>query len=90
MEKAPACSRPHAVADEGVPFNEIATTIGRNLNLPVRGIAVPEAHDRFGFLGSLAPMDNPTSVAITCYLLDWTPVKAGLIAGLDQGHYFQP
>jgi len=28
--------------------------------------------------------------AITRDLLDWTPVRAGLIADLDQGHYFQP
>jgi hypothetical protein len=34
-------------------------------------------------------MDNPTSAAITCDLLDWTPVQAGLIADLDRGHYFQ-
>jgi nucleoside-diphosphate-sugar epimerase len=90
LEKAPAGSRLHAVADEGVPLNQIATTIGRNLNLPVRGITAAKAHDHFGCLGSLAPMDNPPSAAITRDLLDWTPVQAGLIADLDQGHYFQP
>ena len=46
-------------------MNQIATAIGRDVNLPVRGITAAKAHDHFGCLGSLAPMDNPTSAAIT-------------------------
>jgi hypothetical protein len=34
-------------------------------------------------------MDNQTSAAITHELLGWTPTHPGLIADLDQGHYFQ-
>jgi len=89
LEKAPAGSRLHAVADEGVPFKQIAAAVGRNLDVPVRGISPEEAGDYFGFLGSTAQMDNPASSAITRELLDWTPTHPGLIADLDQGHYFQ-
>ena len=37
LESAPAGSRLHGVADEGVPFRDIAEVIGRHLDLPVEG-----------------------------------------------------
>ncbi|MFF5178822.1 SDR family oxidoreductase [Micromonospora sp. NPDC000316] len=89
LEKAPAGSRLHGAADEGVPFREIATAIGRNLDLPVRSISSDLADAYFGFLGPFAQLDNPTSSAITRDLLGWTPTRPGLIADLDEGHYFQ-
>jgi hypothetical protein len=46
---APAGSRLHAVADEGVPFREIADAIGRNLTLPAVSIPPEEAADYFDF-----------------------------------------
>jgi len=88
LEKAPAGSRLHAVADEGVPFKQIAAAVGRNLGIPVRSISPDEASDYFGFLGSFVQMDNPASSAITRELLGWTPVHPSLIADLDKGHYF--
>ncbi|MEH1165743.1 SDR family oxidoreductase [Micromonospora sp. CPCC 205539] len=89
LEKAPAGARLHAAADEGVPFHQIAAAIGRNLDIPVRSIEPDEANDYFGFLGSFAQMDNPTSSAITRELLGWAPTRPGLIADLHEGHYFQ-
>jgi nucleoside-diphosphate-sugar epimerase len=89
LEKAPAGARLHAAADEGVPFQQIAAAIGRNLDIPVRSISPDEANDYFGFLGSFAQMNNPTSSAITRELLGWDPAHPGLIADLDEGHYFQ-
>jgi nucleoside-diphosphate-sugar epimerase len=89
LEKAPAGSRLHAAAEEGIPFAEIAAAVGRNLDIPVRSISPEQADDYFGFLGSFAQMDNPTSALITRELLGWTPTHPGLIADLDAGHYFQ-
>ena len=89
LEKAPAGVRLHAAADEGVPFRQIAAAVGRNLDIPVRSISPDEATEYFGFLGSFAQMDNPTSSAITRELLGWAPARPGLIADLDEGHYFQ-
>ncbi|MEU8182847.1 SDR family oxidoreductase [Micromonospora sp. NPDC049044] len=89
LEQAPAGARLHGAADEGVPFREIATAVGRNLDLPVRSISPAEANDYFGFLGQFAQLDNPTSSAITRELLGWTPTHPGLIADLDDGHYFR-
>jgi nucleoside-diphosphate-sugar epimerase len=89
LENAPAGSRLHAVADEGVPFRDIATAIGRNLDVPVRAIPAEEANDHFGFLGGFAQVDNPATSALTQRLLDWHPTRPGLIADLDAGHYFR-
>ncbi|MGC4754742.1 SDR family oxidoreductase [Micromonospora trifolii] len=89
LEKAPAGARLHAAADEGVSFRQIATTIGRNLDIPVRSISPDEADNFFGFLGSFAQMDNPTSSALTRELLGWAPAHPGLLADLDEGHYFR-
>ncbi len=89
LEEAPAGSRLHAVGDEGVPFSEIATTIGRHLELPVISIAPEDAAEYFGFLALFVSLDNPTSSQFTQELLDWHPTHPGLIDDLDLGHYFQ-
>jgi nucleoside-diphosphate-sugar epimerase len=87
LEKAPAGTRLHGVADEGVPFRDIAGVIGRHLNLPVAGISAEEA-GHFGFLSLFASLDNPTSNALTQKVLDWNSEGPGLIEDLDEGHYF--
>jgi nucleoside-diphosphate-sugar epimerase len=88
LESAPAGSRLHAVADEGVPFRDIAAAIGRGLDVPVAGIAASDAGERFPFLGPFVGLDNPTSSELTRKLLGWEPTQPGLIEDLDQGHYF--
>jgi nucleoside-diphosphate-sugar epimerase len=87
LEKAPAGTRLHGIADDGVPFRDIAGVIGRHLNLPVVSIPAEEA-DHFGFLSLFASLDNPTSNALTQKVLDWHPEGPGLIEDLDEGHYF--
>lgn len=89
LESAPAGSRLHAVADEGVAFREIEETIGRMLGLPVRSITPEAAEDYYGFLARFAGMDNAASSALTRSLLGWEPTQPGLIADLEQGHYFE-
>jgi hypothetical protein len=51
----------HGVADEGVPFREIAEVIGRHLNVPV--VARPASH--FGLRGNFGSIDSPTSSRLT-------------------------
>jgi nucleoside-diphosphate-sugar epimerase len=88
MEKAPAGSTLHAVAEEGVRIREIAEVIGRHLNLPVAAIDPDDAAGHFGFLAGFLGLDSPASSALTRDLLGWQPVHAALIPDLEEGHYF--
>ncbi|HWF73524.1 MAG TPA: SDR family oxidoreductase [Solirubrobacteraceae bacterium] len=90
LEHAPAGSTLHAVADEGVPIRDIAEVIGRQLDVPVVSISPEDAGGHFTWLAGLLGVDSPASSALTRELLDWHPAQPGLIADLEQGHYFQP
>lgn len=90
LEAAPAGSRLDGVADEGIPFRDIAAVIGRHLNLPVASLAREQAEAHFGFLGPIAALDFPRSSASTQALLNWRPAQPSLLADLEQGHYFNP
>jgi nucleoside-diphosphate-sugar epimerase len=86
LEGAPAGSRLHAVAEEGITLRDTAAAIGRHLGLPTASIATEDIGQRFGFLGAFIGLDNPTSSQITRDLLGWTPTRPGLIADLDAEH----
>ncbi len=88
VEKAPAGSTLHAVADEGVPIRDIAEVMGRHLDVPVVSIPAEQAAERFGFLAGFIGLDAPASSALTRELLGWQPTQPGLIEDLDKGHYF--
>jgi len=78
----------HAVAEEGVPFKEIAEVIGRRLELPVVSKSTDEAAEHFGWFAMFAGIDAPTSSARTRAKLDWKPEQPGLIADIDHPAYF--
>ncbi|MCM3922920.1 SDR family oxidoreductase [Frankia sp. AiPs1] len=90
LEGAPAGSRLHAVADEGIPFRDIATAIGRGAGVPVATVAASDASTRFSFLGAFVGVDNPTSSEVTRKVLGWEPAYPGLLEDLTHGHYFGP
>ncbi|MEP7284405.1 MAG: SDR family oxidoreductase [Chloroflexota bacterium] len=89
LESAPAGTRLHAVGDEGIAVRDIAASISRHLNLPVASVPLSEAEARFGFLGRVLTFDCPSSSALTQERFGWHPEQPGLIADLDQGHYFK-
>jgi nucleoside-diphosphate-sugar epimerase len=88
VEGAPAGSVLHAVGEEGVAIRDIAEVIGRGLDLPVTSITAEEAQTHFGFLAGFLALDMPVSSALTRELLSWEPSGPGLVADLEQGHYF--
>lgn len=90
LEAAPAGSRLHGVADEGIPFRHIAEAIGGGLGLPVASISADDANKHLGFLATFAQLDNPTSSTRTRELLRWQPTHPGLLADLAERHYFEP
>jgi nucleoside-diphosphate-sugar epimerase len=88
LESARPGTRLHAVADSGVPFREIAETIGAKLGVPAVSVAADRAGEHFSFLGPFVATDNPTSSELTRRWLGWEPAEAGLIEDLADGHYF--
>ncbi len=88
LESAPAGSRLHAVADEGIPLRAIAEAVGGKLHLPAVSIRAEQAAEQLGFLATFAQLDNPTSSARTRELLGWEPHYPGLLDDIAAGHYF--
>ena len=89
LESAPAGTRLHGVADEGVPFRDIAEVIGRHLDLPVKGISGDQVRRALRVPGPLrgagrrdvqhADAEDPGLASGTA---------KGLLDDLDEGHYF--
>ena len=87
LEKGTARARYHAVAEEGVTLKEIATAIGRGLNVPVISISPEQAQEHFGFLGFFAGRDAHTSSAQTRAKLGWNPTGTDLLTDLGNMRY---
>jgi nucleoside-diphosphate-sugar epimerase len=92
LEKGSTGAAYHGVADEGVPFRDIADVIGRKLNVPVVSKSPEEAASHFGWFAHFAHfvgVDCPASSAQTRKQLGWQPKERGLIADLEHGTYFE-
>jgi len=88
LEKGSA-STYHGVAEEGVPFRDIASVIGRRLEVPLERTSPEDAAKHFGWFAHFAALDNPASSKQTRELLGWRPTQPSLIADLDRPEYFQ-
>jgi nucleoside-diphosphate-sugar epimerase len=88
LEKAPTGSALVASTEEGIGVREIAETIGRHLGIPAVSIAAADAGEHFAgfpFIGYDITMRNDE----TRKLVGWDPSHPGLLADLEEGHYFQ-
>jgi nucleoside-diphosphate-sugar epimerase len=88
VEAAPAGSVLHAVADEGVPFRQIAEAMSGHLDIPTASVKPAEAFEHFAALGPMVGLDSPASSAITRELLGWAPTGPSLLEDLEQDHYY--
>ncbi|KAK9243085.1 hypothetical protein V1506DRAFT_545581 [Lipomyces tetrasporus] len=79
MEKAKPGSIFHAVAEEGVPLKDIATEVGKQLNIPVVSIPPEKVGDHFGWFQFGAMADNAASSVKTRERLGWTPTGVTVI-----------
>ncbi len=77
----------NAVAEEGISAREIASVLGRGLNLPVKSISPDEAPAHFGWLAPFMSMDLTASSALTQERLGWRLTGPGLIADLEAMDY---
>jgi nucleoside-diphosphate-sugar epimerase len=88
LEKQEAGARYHAVAEEGVPFRDIAEAIGRGLKVHVVPKSSEEAAAHFGSIGMFIGRDLIGSSVQTQQRLGWRPTGPGLITDLNRAHYF--
>jgi nucleoside-diphosphate-sugar epimerase len=88
LEQAPAGTRLHAVAEEGVPTKVIAEAIGRGLGLPVTSVAPEDAVEHFGFIGAFFAMDLSASSERTRARFGWEPTGPTLVEDIEAGAYF--
>lgn len=88
LEKGSAGARYHGVADQGVPFREIAEVIGRRLNVPVISKSAGEAADHFGWIANFVSVDGPASSDETQQQLGWRPTHTSLLSDIDRPAYF--
>ncbi|CAL9356147.1 SDR family oxidoreductase [Streptomyces sp. enrichment culture] len=88
-EKAPAGSVLHGAAEEGIALRDIAEVIGRRLGVPTVSVAPEDAVGHFTWMSHFLGVDAAASSTLTRELVGWEPVHPGLLADLDQEHYFQ-
>jgi len=74
----------HAVADEAVPFRQIAEVIARRLGVQ----AAPRRQEHFGWFAHFAGADMAASAEQTRSNLGWAPAEPGLLADIDQAAYY--
>lgn len=74
----------HAVADEGVPFKDIAEVIGRGLGVPVAS----RGAEHFGWFAHFAGADMAASSAHTRARTGWTPTGPDLLTDIGQPGYY--
>ena len=87
LERAPAGTRLHAVAEEAVTTRAIAEAIGRAFDVPVVSIPPSDADDHFGFVGRFFGLDMSASNTLTRDVLGWTPSGPTLVEDIEAGAY---
>ena len=87
LEKGSAGGTYHGVAEEGVPFRDIASTIAKHLDVPLVSKSPTEGAKHFGFLAPLISVDNPTSSKLTEKRLGWQAAQPGLITDLAASYF---
>ena len=88
IEKQPAQRVYHPIAEEGVPFKQIATVIASALQVPVVSKADADAEAHFGWFKYFAAIGCKASSAQSRVALGWNPVHPGLLDELVPGVYF--
>lgn len=94
LEKAPAGSVLHGVAESGVTMKSIAETIARGLDVPTISLTPDQAAGHYvnPFMAKVYAYDTPVSSAHTQQLLGWspTPTRPTLLEALEHGDYLTP
>lgn len=77
----------HAVAEQGIPFKEIAKAISDGLNLPLESLTAEDAEKHFTWFTHFAMMDCEASAEKTKATLGWQPTHIDLIQDLKANYF---
>jgi nucleoside-diphosphate-sugar epimerase len=78
----------HAVAEQGIPFQEIAEAIAKGLDVPCVSLSVEGAQDHFDWFFGFASIGQPASSDWTRARLDWNPTGPELVTDIMNAGYF--
>ncbi len=84
-----AGARLHGVAEQGRAVPSDCRSDRPGSGLPAVSVTPDDAAMYLGFLATFVQVDNPSSSAATRALLHWEPTHAGLLADLEERHYFE-
>jgi nucleoside-diphosphate-sugar epimerase len=87
IESDTTAPRYHAVAEEGIPFREIAEVVAAQVGVPLVSRSHEEAADHFGWFAHFAQLDGPASSEQTRHLTGWQPRETDLLDDLRQPYY---
>lgn len=87
LEKGAQGQAFHAVADEGVPYRDIAEAIGRQIGVPAKSLTTDEANEHFGAIAMWVSGNGPASSTQTRTFLGWAPEQVGMIADIERPDY---
>lgn len=89
LEKMPTQKVFHPIDEVGVPFKDIATTIGNGLNIPTVSKTGADAAAHFGWFTHFAQMGVVSSAEETRRVLGWVPKERGLLEDMVKGGYLK-
>ncbi|MBS9478471.1 SDR family oxidoreductase [Ancylobacter radicis] len=89
VEHGPGTATFHAVAEEGIPFRQIAQAIAAGLGVPFVSLTPDEARDHFGWFVDFASMDQRASSRQTQATLRWSPSGPDLLTDIQEAGYFE-
>lgn len=88
VEKRPALRVLHAIAEEGIPFREIAKVIGEGLGLPTVSKTGDDAVAHFDWFVHFAGLDCTASSKETHKALGWEAKASDLLTDIATAGYF--
>lgn len=87
-EQQPAQKVFHAVAEQGIQFRDIATAIGKGLQLTTEGKTKEDAAVHFGWFAHFAAMNCRADASQTKLVTGWQHTQVGLLKDIETGGYF--
>ncbi|TIA88069.1 hypothetical protein E3P99_02793 [Wallemia hederae] len=76
----------HGVAEQSIPFKDIAEAIARKTGTTAALLPADEAYPYINFLGQFAPLFKTSSNEQTKAALGWSPSRIGLLEDIEK-HY---